>query len=62
MLAAYLLFVQQTSPQVNSVRLISKQNLVPLYSAAGFTSLGPSSVVHGKDQWIEMEHKLRTGE
>jgi len=62
MLAAYLLFVQQTSPQVASVRLISKQHLTPLYAGAGFTNLGPSSVVHGKDQWIEMEYKVPAGE
>ena len=44
--------------QVTRVRLISKENLVPLYSGAGFTDLGPSSVVHGKDKWIEMEYKV----
>ena len=48
--------------QVTSVRLISKQHLTLLYAGAGFTNLGPSSVVHGKDQWIEMEYKVPAGE
>lgn len=36
------------------VRLICKERLIPLYSEAGFTMVGPSTVVHGKDSWFEM--------
>lgn len=36
------------------MRLICKQQLVPLYEGAGFAMVGPSPVVHGKDPWFEM--------
>ena len=51
----------QVGMQVTRVRLISKENLLPLYSGADFTNLGPSSIVHGKDPWIEMEYKMPAG-
>ena len=54
MLKAYLQYVQQTSPQIESVQLICKKVLIPLYLSAGFTLVGPSPVVHGQDQWLEM--------
>lgn len=36
-----------------SVRLM--QDLIGLYKQSGFHLLGPSEVVHGKDQWYEMQ-------
>jgi len=54
MLKAYLQYVQQTSPQIQSVQLICKEVLIPLYVSAGFTLVGPSPVVHGQDQWFDM--------
>ena len=40
------------------VLLLCKENLISLYSGAGFTLVGPSSVVHGQEQWFEMRIKL----
>lgn len=39
---------------VPCVLLVTKAYLIPLYKAAGFSLLGKSSLVHGKDQWYEM--------
>jgi len=38
------------------VRLLCKEELVPLYAASGFRLVGPSPVVHGQDPWMEMAH------
>ena len=54
LLAAYLAYVQSTTPQLREVRLICKQQLIPLYAGAGFEMVGPSDVVHGQDPWFEM--------
>ncbi|PSC67839.1 Oxoglutarate iron-dependent dioxygenase [Micractinium conductrix] len=54
LLRAYLNFVQATTPSLREARLICKQPLIPLYAGAGFSLLGPSEVVHGKDPWFEM--------
>lgn len=61
MLKAYLQFVQQSCPQVFSIQLICKKNLVSLYESAGFTLKGPSSVVHGKDQWYDLQVSFPKG-
>ncbi|QRW07429.1 N-acetyltransferase [Ceratobasidium sp. AG-Ba] len=45
-------------PTVARVLLICKENLKPLYSRAGFTEVGPSSVVHGQDQWYEFKKDI----
>ena len=54
MLRSYMKQVTELQ-RVSRVLLICKENLVCLYEAAGFRSLGPSAVVHGQDQWIDME-------
>lgn len=54
MVKAYLVYVQQTCPQIQSVQLICKEDLIPLYKAAGFRLLGVSEVVHGKSLWHDM--------
>lgn len=54
LLRAYLAYVQGTTPQLREVRLICKEQLVPLYGGAGFAMVGPSCVVHGQDPWLEM--------
>lgn len=55
MLKAYLRYVQQSCPQARSVQLICKKNLIALYESAGFTLTGPSPVVHGQDQWYDLQ-------
>ena len=52
----------ETSPQVKEIRLISKEYLVPLYKKAGYQWLRPSPVVHGKEQWIEMNAMVKSKE
>ncbi|EIE27825.1 hypothetical protein COCSUDRAFT_83445 [Coccomyxa subellipsoidea C-169] len=47
-----------TLPELTTVRLICKKDLIGLYSAAGFEMVGPSDVEHGKDPWYEMKLKL----
>ena len=54
LLMAYTAYVAATTPQLQEVRLICKQPLIPLYAGAGFQLLGPSDVVHGRDPWFEM--------
>lgn len=54
LLRAYLSYVQASTPGLREARLICKDQLVPLYSGAGFQMVGPSGVVHGKDPWFEM--------
>lgn len=44
--------------KIRQVRLLCKDGLVGLYSGVGFQVVGPSSVVHGADQWIEMVHEI----
>ena len=39
---------------IRDVRLICKKHLISLYEKVGFQLVGPSAVVHGKDQWFEM--------
>jgi len=55
---AKLLDRETESRHYARMALISKEYLVPLYTRAGFRLLGPSSVVHGKDQWYEMQLPL----
>jgi hypothetical protein len=58
MLAAYVAYVQETTPGVEQIRLICKEGLVGLYSKGRFAVVGPSPVVHGADAWIEMVLEL----
>ncbi|KAG2454440.1 hypothetical protein HYH02_001459 [Chlamydomonas schloesseri] len=61
MLRAYTPYVCATTPHLTGIRLLSKQDLVPLYEAAGFKVLGPSDVVHGADVWYECALELNGG-
>ena len=58
MLAAYVAYVQQTTPGIEQIRLITKPLLVELYKGARFAVVGPSAVVHGADAWVEMVLEL----
>ncbi|GAQ84175.1 hypothetical protein KFL_001790140 [Klebsormidium nitens] len=51
----YINYVRSALPQVDSIKLICKQDLIRFYERSGFHLLGPSEVVHGKDQWYEMQ-------
>ena len=42
--------------------LMAKKNLLAFYVRNGFMAIGISPVVHGKDQWFELERKFVTSE
>ena len=42
--------------------LMAKKNLLAFYVRNGFRAMGISSVVHGKEQWFELERDLATDE
>ncbi len=54
-LKAYMRWITTATPQVERVLLLCKRNLIGFYEGAGFKMVGESDVVHGKDQWYEME-------
>lgn len=62
LLRAYLRYVSATTPLLEEARLICKEHTVPLYAGVGFRLLGPSPVVHGQEQWLEMAHGLDGGD
>jgi ribosomal protein S18 acetylase RimI-like enzyme len=57
MLKEYINMVKKQG-QVRQLRLLCKDGLVGLYSSVGFEVVGPSSIVHGADQWIEMVYEV----
>ena len=54
-LKAYMRWITTATPQVERVLLLCKRNLIGFYEGAGWKMVGESDVVHGKDQWYEME-------
>ena len=54
-LKAYMRWITTATPQVERVLLLCKRNLIGFYEGAGLKMVGESDVVHGKDQWYEME-------
>ncbi|GAA5995391.1 polyamine acetyltransferase [Rhodotorula paludigena] len=44
-----------SQPAVQGARLITHEELVPLYQRAGFALVGPSEVQHGPRPWLEMK-------
>ncbi|KXZ44977.1 hypothetical protein GPECTOR_60g755 [Gonium pectorale] len=61
LLRAYTSYVQASTPHLRGIRLICKHELIPLYDKAGFSLVGPSDVVHGRDPWFEMAMQLPGG-
>nr|DAA64562.1 TPA_inf: non-vertebrate-type arylalkylamine N-acetyltransferase [Leucoraja erinacea] len=45
--------VRHSRPTARRICLICHLQLLPLYTKAGFTLLGPSTVTHGPDAWYE---------
>lgn len=54
----YVQYIQTKRPEIESIALISKKNIVPLYESSGFTLIGPSDVVHGADVWYELRFDI----
>ncbi|GJP75951.1 hypothetical protein CLOP_g6349 [Closterium sp. NIES-67] len=54
LLRAYIKHVSSIEePVLQSIRLLCKKPLLGFYKRVGFSLVGPSSVVHGRDQWFE---------
>mmetsp|Transcript_30623 Transcript_30623/g.51580 ORF Transcript_30623/g.51580 Transcript_30623/m.51580 type:complete len:178 (+) Transcript_30623:101-634(+) len=58
MLKAYVNYVQQSTPQAKRLILICKETLIGFYDGCGFEMVGPSDVVHGREDWFEMKIDL----
>lgn len=54
LLKAYLARLSDI-PAIEGARLITHDELIPLYQKAAFELVGPSSVVHGARKWYEMK-------
>jgi len=48
----------EQSGAVDQMALICKAHLIKFYESCGFALVGPSAVVHGKDQWFECRLRL----
>lgn len=46
---------------MEKIVLIAKKNLLAFYVRNGMTATGLSPIVHGKDQWFELERKFEVG-
>ena len=44
---------------MNKIAIICKEYLISFYQGCGFVMVGPSPVVHGKEQWYEMTISLK---
>ena len=49
-------YIKETLPHVDKLFLISKAHLISLYESVGFRVVRKSPVVHGVDDWFEMEY------
>lgn len=58
MLQRYLERIHNTQPSIEKILLLSKPYLLSFYLANGFHFKKVSSIVHGKEQWIELELNL----
>ena len=47
-----------TITPIDSIVLLAKNDLLGFYVQCGFTVNRPSSIVHGKDLWYELEYKM----
>ncbi len=48
--------------KMDKIILIAKKNLLAFYVRNGFRAMGLSPIVHGKEQWFELERTLPTDE
>ncbi|XP_043556113.1 uncharacterized N-acetyltransferase C9.02c-like isoform X2 [Chiloscyllium plagiosum] len=60
LLRGYVARAALTLPPPRRICLLSHQQLLPLYTKAGFTMLGLSSVSHGPEAWYECAIELGT--
>mmetsp|Transcript_28911 Transcript_28911/g.37991 ORF Transcript_28911/g.37991 Transcript_28911/m.37991 type:complete len:478 (+) Transcript_28911:205-1638(+) len=58
LLKAYVEFISHKLQNIKTILLISKAHLLRFYVRCGFSLVGLSDIVHGKDPWFEM--KLHT--
>lgn len=48
--------------KMDKMMLMAKKDLLAFYVRSGFMAMGVSSVVHGKEQWFELERPFDTSE
>lgn len=58
MLQDYLDTIRTDHPHLHKVVLLAKAYLLPFYVSAGFTVVRPSPIVHGQEQWFDLEMDL----
>jgi GNAT superfamily N-acetyltransferase len=59
MLKDYVEHVRATNDgTIEKLVLLAKQNLLPFYENCGFRVIGPSAIVHGSEQWYDLELEL----
>ena len=51
---------QWTDGPYDGISLISHEELIPFYTAAGFKLIGKSEVVHGSKPWFELRYPLQS--
>jgi len=51
----YLRSITEKQPNVKLILLLCKAHLISFYKACGFSLVGESDVVHGKEKWYEMK-------
>lgn len=54
MMKAYLDKIKEHTTMKRAL-LLTKRHHISFYEKVGFREIGPSSISHGKDQWIEMQ-------
>ena len=59
MLRTYLRQIHENVAHIALSLLIAKEHLLGLYTGAGFTCVGLSSVVHGKGVWRASRRRWR---
>lgn len=58
MLKEYIEIIKLSENNIKKILLLCKENLILFYKNCGFQLNGLSDVVHGSEQWFEMELKL----
>ena len=52
------LITSRQDESLKRIALMAKVNLIPFYTKASFKCLGLSSIVHGKEQWFDLQLEL----
>ncbi|KAI2504480.1 Phenazine biosynthesis-like protein [Fragilaria crotonensis] len=61
MIKNYIQTMESMPDGVDKIVLMAKQDLLGFYVKSGFSVLGPSDIVHGKEQWFHLERPKEIG-